>query len=109
MINEDHSLKCHKCGTEVSSESNYCNSCGARVYDLEKIMAPGKFSFKLSAYSALLTFIFMLLFSFLTAYFYTLHDQDLMNNPEKLIIISMIGRHWVFLFRQCLHHIFSLV
>ena len=91
MTGEAKILKCRKCGNETSSENNYCSSCGARIYDIEKLMAPRKFSIKLSVYSALLTFTFVLLFSFLTAYFYTFYDQDIMNHPEKLIVISLIG------------------
>jgi len=90
-MSEGPVLKCRKCGTEASADSNYCNSCGARIYDIEKLLSPRKFSIKLAVYSSLLTILFMLIFSFLTAYFYTLHDQDIMSNPERLIIISMIG------------------
>lgn len=91
MTSEARLLKCRKCGAETTAESNFCNSCGTRIYDIEKLMAPQKFSIKLSFFSAIMTFVFVLLFSFFTAYFYTLYDQDIMSNPEKLIIISMIG------------------
>lgn len=90
-MSEDRIIKCRKCGTETAAESNFCNSCGTRIYDVEKLMSPRKLSLRLSFYSAILTFIFILFFSFITAYFYTLYDQDIMSNPEKLIIISMIG------------------
>lgn len=90
-MSENSILKCRKCGTETSSENKYCSSCGARLYNIEKLMAPRKFSIKLSVYSAVLTFLLILLFSFFTAYFYTLYDQDIMSNPERLIIISIIG------------------
>ncbi len=90
-MSEDHRLKCRKCGAETTAGSNFCNSCGARIYDIEKLLSPRKFSIKLSIYSAILTFIFILLFSFFTAYFYTLYDQDILNNPDKFVIISMSG------------------
>lgn len=83
--------KCRKCGAETSDGSNYCSSCGARIYDIEKLMAPGKFSVKLAAWSAILTIISIMFFSFFTAYFYTLYDQDIMSSPEKLVTISIIG------------------
>lgn len=90
-MNEDHRQKCRKCGAETTAGSNFCNSCGVRIYDIEKLLSPRKFSIKLSVYSAILTFIFILLFSFFTAYFYTLYDQDILNNPDKFILMSMAG------------------
>ncbi|HOP29422.1 MAG TPA: zinc-ribbon domain-containing protein [Spirochaetota bacterium] len=90
-MSEGLELKCRKCGTEITAGSNYCNSCGARIYDVEKLLSPRKFSLKLAFYSSLITFVLILLFSFFTAYFYTLYDQDIMDTPEKLIIVSMIG------------------
>ncbi len=90
-MNENFTLKCRKCGKETARDSKYCNSCGARIYDIEKLLEPGNFSVKLAIYSALITFVFIILFSFFTAYFYALYDREIISNPERLLIISIVG------------------
>ncbi len=83
--------RCRKCGVETPGGSNYCNSCGARIYDIEKLLAERKISIRFALYSALSTVIFVLVISFLTAYFYTIFDQDILSKPENLVYISIIG------------------
>lgn len=90
-MNENRILKCRKCGTETDSGSRFCNSCGARIYDIEKILAPGTFSLKLTLVSSLLTLIFVLLSSIIISLLYSMIDPELINNPEKLQYITLIS------------------
>lgn len=90
-MSESSVIICRRCGIENPQSSNYCNSCGARIYDPEKLLTERKISFRLAMYSALSTFIFVLAISFLTAFVYTIFDQDILSKPENLIYISIIG------------------
>lgn len=79
---------------ETALSNNYCSSCGARIYDIEKIINRKTLSFKFITISALGTIFFVLLITFLAGYIFPVYEfsgDEIILNKERFIIASIAG------------------
>ena len=90
-MDEQEIVKCRKCGNPVNPADKYCRECGAIIIRAELIEGKHRFSIKHAVYSALITLLFIMIFSFITGFAYTIYDQEMFMKPERLIAISIIG------------------
>ena len=90
-MDEPKIMKCRKCGNTVEPEDRYCRECGAAVSGRRTSEAERGFSARYAVYSALITLLFIIIFSFITGFAYALYDHEIFMKPERLIAISILG------------------
>lgn len=90
-MDEPKIIKCRKCGNTLEPEDRYCRECGTAVLTRGTSGAERRFSIRYTVYSALITLLFIIIFSFITGFAYALYDHEIFMKPERLIAISIIG------------------